>query len=123
MLNKIAHIIFAALILTGTVGMTISKHYCGPLLKSVSISFVSDNCCETPMDCCHNETISIEIVDDFVISPNVFEFQTQEINNSIVSDILLSNLITVPLYSLKSWGKPPPPKIQKVLSSLQSFLL
>jgi hypothetical protein len=72
MLKKILHIVFAFLILLGGTGMTISKHYCGDTLKATTIILNADNCCDIPINCCHNESITVKIVDDFAITANNF---------------------------------------------------
>lgn len=122
MLKKIAHIIFAALIFIGTVGMTISKHYCGTSLKSISVNISPDNCCDESSDCCRNESLTIQLEDDFSIVSNTFDF------NSITS-ILASSSELIQSEKLETssihtgYFKGPPPKIQEVLSKLQVYLL
>jgi len=123
MLKKITHIIFAFLIFLGSTGMTISKHYCGTSLKDISININADNCCDIPMDCCHNETLTIKIEDDFAIATNVFDFKSLTFILGFSTDLFQEEVFIKESFKLVLWVTPPPPKIQTILSSLQSFLL
>jgi hypothetical protein len=122
MFKKIAHILIAILIFLGTSGISISKHYCGTSLKDISINLSPDNCCDIPMDCCHNETLSIKIEDDFAISTSTYDFDCQTLNLETSTEIL--NKDTFAFKSLNVFIKEiPPPKIQTALSLVQSYLL
>jgi hypothetical protein len=123
MLKKIAHIIFAFLILLGSTGMTISKHYCGSTLESIGVNITTDNCCDTPMDCCHIESITVKIEDDFAIATNIFDFNNPAFTLGSSTDIFQEDVFVKESSKMISWVTPSPPKIQKSLSSLQSFLL
>jgi len=124
MLKKISHILFAVLILLGSTGISLSKHYCGTLLKTVSVSFASDDCCDTPMNCCHNETIKVKIEDDYAINSNTYEFGQQVLNlMDLDSELFQNDSFTFESIDLKTWVSPPPPKIQTVLSKIQVYLL
>jgi len=88
MFRKIAHIVLAFLLLTTTIGFTVSKHYCGSRLVEISINYEAESCCDDlgTSNCCHNETEYFQLKEDFV-SPASFE------NTRIASfDILLLNL-------------------------------
>lgn len=80
MINKIGHIILSALMLTATVGLTVSKHYCGNDMvsfhyfmdescdmdmKDMPIMLNHDNCDES-MNCCHTEFESFQFLPDYV---------------------------------------------------------
>ena len=73
MFKYISHIIISLFLLISTTGFTISKHYCGDNLISVSVFSEVEFCCEV-VDCCKNETISIEPIEDFVFSGFRIEF-------------------------------------------------
>jgi len=106
----------------GSTGMSISKHYCGASLKSISINLSTDNCCDTPMNCCHNEKLTIKIEDDFAINSCTYNFNCLGYD----LDVLAEGFDDVQFveHSLVAFTKViPPPKIQKALSLMQSYLL
>lgn len=70
MLKKILHIVFATLLLVTTMGLMVSKHYCGGQLVSVSVFHKADSCCDDG-GCCNNETHFFQVKDDFS-APAVF---------------------------------------------------
>ena len=78
MFKKFSHIIFSLLLLVSTMGLVISKHYCGGSFVSISLFTEAESCCE--MDgCCHNETDFYQVDEDFSITtlseiPDVSEF-------------------------------------------------
>ncbi len=122
MLKKIAYIIFASLILLGSTGITISKHYCGTSLKSISANVTPDNCCESPRGCCHNESFTFKIEDEFSSTASIFDFNTLAIAIPASIEIIQQKVIVKESLSKLSW-EGPPPKIQEVLASFQSYLL
>ena len=78
MFKKFSHIIFSLLLLVSTMGLVISKHYCGGSFVSISLFTEAESCCE--MDgCCRNETDFYQVAEDFSITtlseiPDVSEF-------------------------------------------------
>ena len=122
MLNKIVHIIFAALIFLGTIGMTISKHYCGISLKSVSVTISPDNCCDESEDCCRNESLTIQLEDDFSIVSHTFDFNTFDSTPASPSKLIQDEIVKVNSIYIE-YLRGHPPKIQEVLSRLQVYLL
>ena len=65
MFKRISHIILSFVLLVSTMGMAVSKHYCGEDLISVSV-FNSENdaCCDMD-DCCHDEAHFFKVQEDF----------------------------------------------------------
>ena len=122
MLKKISHIILALLILVTTMGMTVSAHYCGGELKSVHILSEVDNCCGEACSSCHNEIIKVEVEDDFTIQTFNFDFEQ---NFTFVPAFI--QLFQISIFTdevvLVAYHKPPPLKIQTVLSDLQVYRL
>ena len=124
MLKKISHIILSFMLLVSTMGMTVSKHYCGGELVSVSLFQEAESCCE--MDgCCQNESHFYQLKEDFSVPaistiPMLAEF-----------DILGHNLtdwetIAEPEAENTAFSyidSSPPKTIQKVLSLKQVYLL
>jgi len=122
MLKKISHIILALLVLVTTMGMTVSAHYCGGELKSVQLVTESDSCCGDACGSCHNEIIKVEVEDDFTIQIINLDF-TQDF--SFLPAFI--QLLIVPTFTEEivqvTYHKPPPLKIQTVLSDLQVYRL
>lgn len=125
MLKKISHIILSVLLLTATMGMAISKHYCSGDLISAKLFTEAESCCDGPCDCCHNENHFYQVQDDFTA------VQIHEIPQLAQTDIFGHELFSFELetgyenrISLRYFiDSPPPPKIQKVLSLQQAYLL
>jgi hypothetical protein len=122
MLKKISHIILVSFILLTTMGMTVSKHYCGSSLESVRVLSTPEHCCKIPNGCCHDESFTIKIEDDFSVTTHAFDFtQFAVVLPALVeltADEVPQNKLAVSLLDA-----PPPPKIQTVLSRLQAYLL
>jgi len=122
MLKKISHIILAFVVLITTMGMTVSAHYCGGELKSVQVINESDPCCGDSCGSCHNEIIKMEVEDDFTIQIINLDF-TQDF--SFLPAFI--QLLIVPTFTEEivqvTYHKPPPLKIQTVLSNLQVYRL
>lgn len=70
MLKKITHIVFATLLLLTTMGLMVSKHYCGGHMVSVSVFHQADTCCGDS-GCCNDETRFFQVKDDFS-APAIF---------------------------------------------------
>lgn len=122
MLKKISHILFAVLMLVSTMGLTISKHYCGGNLKSVSIVTEAQSCCDIPTGCCHNENFTIKVEDDFSASSFTFDFTQLAVILPIVIQLLELD-INNETHGFIAVNAPPPPKIKTVLSDLQTYWL
>ena len=73
MFRKVSHIVISLLLLTSTVGLTLSAHYCGENLKSISVLADPEPCCDIPEGCCHNETDTFRIDENFASSSQDFE--------------------------------------------------
>jgi len=125
MFRKLLHISFSLLLLTVTAGFTISKHYCGPRLVSISINHEAQSCCdmEGTSNCCHNETKSFHLEEDYITSP-VFENDIVKSIDLFVFNYILIDKITVSEeYQVNFIPESPPPKdMQTILSGLQSYL-
>jgi len=122
MIKKITHTLLALVLFVVTTGMTISTHYCGGNVKDVSLLSASQSCCDIPEGCCHDETLTIKIEDDFSISSFVFDFNQLEIDLPISIELIeVEDPIKAIGYVFRN--SIPPPKIQTVLSSLQNYRL
>ncbi|RXQ95918.1 hypothetical protein EO244_06340 [Ancylomarina salipaludis] len=122
MLKKISHIILALLILVTTMGMTVSAHYCGGKLKSVQVLTTSDSCCGVACDSCHNEIIQVKIKDDFSISSFTVDFTSFPTVLPALIQLFQDSIYTDEVEQI-AYCKPPPLKIQRILSDLQVYRL
>jgi len=126
MFRKITYIILAFLLLTTTLGFTVSKHYCGSELIEVSINSKAEPCCDDvgTSGCCRNEMEYYQLKED-VVSPIYFE-SIQIANFDILfplifdflSDASSDNEIDV----LNFAESPPQFTIQAKLSLMQTYL-
>ena len=67
-MKRIAQVIIV-LLLFSTVGIKITNHYCGEILKNTSLFIDPHACCnedEMPADCCHNEQHVVQLVEDLL---------------------------------------------------------
>ena len=126
MLKRLVHIISVLLLLTATTGFTLSKHYCGTDVVSVSINSEAEPCCDDMgnSDCCHNETEHFQLKVDFVNSN--MDFQSKETNIDILFPAVFAFLQTTYIadqdIKIRYPESPPPPEINTVLSLLQTYL-
>ncbi len=68
MFKRITHISLSFMLVTATMGITVSKHYCGSRLLEVSMNAEAEPCCSDmgTGGCCHNETEYFQFDEDFV---------------------------------------------------------
>jgi hypothetical protein len=76
MLRKAGHILIIIVLLFGTTGLTITRHYCGRNLMHTSLYSAPDNCCKGDCPGCHNEKISLRITDQFESTQDHFDFKS-----------------------------------------------
>ena len=122
MLKKISHIILALLVMVTTMGMTASAHYCGGELRSVQLLTEPESCCGDSCDSCQNEIIKVEIEDDFTISTLNLDFTSEYSFLPALIQLFQETIITEEVKQV-AYHKPPPLKIQTVLSDLQVYRL
>jgi hypothetical protein len=122
MLKKISHIVLSSLLLVTTTGLTFSKHYCGNELKSVSLFSEAKSCCGGPCNCCHNESFTVKVSDDFSAASCIFDF-TQFAFKVPATLPLFFDVVNEPSEKWIAKTDIPPPPIRTVLSSLQTYLL
>ncbi len=76
MLKKAGYSLIMLLLLFGTTGITITRHYCGQNLTNIAVFSTPDNCCGEKCPLCHNEKISFKITDNFEASQIRMDFQS-----------------------------------------------
>ncbi len=122
MFNKVSHIVISLLLLTATMGITLSAHYCGEDLKSISVLADPDSCCDISVGCCHDEADTFRLDDDFAYSSLDFEFKL------IVSLALdysspYSEELSANDLQIISFIEPPPPTVHQLLSIIQVYIV
>lgn len=68
MFKKIAHILVVSLLLISTTGISMTRHFCGNSLKSISVFSTPHKCCEGSCDKCHNKHTYKKVTDEFTDS-------------------------------------------------------
>jgi hypothetical protein len=77
MLKKAGYTLIMLLLLFGTTGVTITRHYCGQDLTHIALYSTPDNCCGAQCPRCHNEKISFRITDNFEASQITVDFHSR----------------------------------------------
>lgn len=125
MTRKLINISLVLILLTATIGVSVSKHYCGGMLMEVAINSHADVCDSSgmPMDCCANDTQIFVLDEDFQLGQQSFEFYAPSIVLFEVNEVIDADLIAFELQSRDIFG---PPLLQRNLElfvQVQSFLL
>ena len=124
MLRKFSHIILSFLLLVSTIGMVVSKHYCGDSFVSTAVFHQAKSCCGDS-DCCHNENSFYQVKDDFsapalAAIPVLAEIDI--LGHNLFAEIL-TRIPETEILTFEISDSPPPPKIQTFLSLGQQYLL
>jgi hypothetical protein len=124
MLRKTSHIILSTLLLFATVGLAISKHYCGGNHVSTSIFGEADSCCDDS-DCCKNKSEFFQLDEDYSLVsvsdvPQNTEFELLDLTIFIFNHTKFNLEGIGDFFAVIS---PPPLKIQTILSQNQTYLL
>ncbi len=124
MLKKFSHIILSVLLLVSTMGVTISKHYCGDSFISTSVFTEAESCCGDS-DCCHNDTSFYQLDEDYSLA-SISEIPFVAEVDLIGFSLLINPLDEVIIGENQTFiimESPPPAKIQISLSKRQVYLL
>jgi hypothetical protein len=81
MIKKAGNIVLILLMLIATSGVAVTRHYCGPTVKSFSIYSTPKSCCDSHCDKCHNVFKFTKVNDHFVAesslqAPSLCDFVT-----------------------------------------------
>lgn len=128
MLRMILNMILSMLLVITTAGFSISKHFCGDKVVSVSLNKEAPSCCNNAKACnsCHNESQHFQLKTDFITSSNY-------VNLDDISENILTLTPELFQFSVKEFedagifhvftDTSPPLKILTHLANLQTFLL
>jgi hypothetical protein len=125
MMKKILNITLILILTLVTMGFSVSQHYCGGQLVSVSVNETAESCCGPVGTCCQNEIIHLQLDDDFVVEA------TYELLNPADQEfffyafpIVLTNELSQKITVEEKFSDFSPPLDLKIyLASLQTFLL
>jgi hypothetical protein len=121
-MKSFSHIILSILLLIATTGLSYSKHYCGNELKSVSIYSEAKSCCDGPCNCCHNESGTIKVTDNFSLTSSLFDFSQDVIDSPVLHYLVHEEILAASeIFTIEN--NLPPPPLQTILSSLQTYRL
>ncbi|TKG94202.1 hypothetical protein EYV94_13015 [Puteibacter caeruleilacunae] len=126
MVKKASHIILTMLLLISTIGLAVSKHYCGGELISTAIFTEAESCCDSD-NCCNNQTEVFQFDEDYFVSVNQEIPETSQLDLLAIAVVVFNLHITTSLIATTQEfvvrDAPPPPKIQVALAQRQSYLL
>ena len=120
MIKKLTHIITAILLLTTTIGFSVSAHYCMGELNDISINSSVKSCCNGETGCCHNEQMVVKVDNDYSYSSvdiNLYSFCTAVVEYN--TELFITPKIVC--FQIQQILKPP--KIGKVLALFQKYTL
>jgi hypothetical protein len=121
MLKKIVHIVLVLLLTVATSGFTISEHYCGGHLFSVSL-FKAEQCsCGNHCKDCHTTTKQIKVSDNYSVSEAIHP--DAPTSADLFSNYNIDFSAFIPTADLSSFFlyQPPPPEAQNLFALFQSF--
>ncbi|MDH3711639.1 MAG: hypothetical protein OER04_17235 [Cyclobacteriaceae bacterium] len=79
-MRRFSHILLSLMLLVSTVGVTISKHYCGDILLKTAVNKQVETCgdqMDMPEGCCHEETQKLVVDDEY--QPVDFQLKSVEL--------------------------------------------
>jgi hypothetical protein len=127
MLKRVGHILIIFLLLFGTTGMTITKHYCGRHLVHTAIYSTPDNCCKGNCPGCHNEKITIPVTDQYESTQAHIDFNSGMKllleKNSLPTILAFSNLPEVSLFDGQGGHRLKPFSTKPITSGANTPLL
>ena len=121
MFRKSLNIIIASILLISTTGFTVSKHYCGSTLVSMTLNSEAESCCGMNGSYCHNESDFFQVDDDFSSNIQKLEIEYFAFVFKIIENYSFQNIIQEYYNSILL--KPPGNLLSKVTKLTCCFLL
>lgn len=126
MARRLSHILIMITLILATAGVTVTRHYCGNQLKNISLNSEPKSCCGDHCNCCHNETFTQKVTNDYLSSNDVQAPAIKIISlDWMVAPSVLSFTLTEPSLALHSSYIPynsPPLIADNPPAQLQVFL-
>lgn len=122
------HILFTILLLTSTIGVSVSKHYCGGKLLEIAINSQPNPCgddASMPTDCCEDETQYFAVDDTFKADQQTIKITAPTtiiltLVQTIIPELLIAEDTNLATYRR---SHDPPSAGQDIYIHIQSFLL
>jgi hypothetical protein len=115
------------MILMSTIGMSVSKHFCGEYLMQKSVIIQVEACCDSeqmPEGCCHDELDNFSIEDDYQVTKIAYNQELIPINSYIFTNLLqLSSLQDDAVFNSALIESPPLIISEDIYVQIQSFLI
>jgi hypothetical protein len=123
MIKKLSHIILSVLLLTTTIGLAVSKHYCHDNLVGTAVFGKAESCCDDG-GCCTNENHFFQVKEDFsapVISTVPLLAEIEILQQTLFNHELLSPVESAENFIVSN--DPPPATVPELLAWEQVYLL
>jgi hypothetical protein len=126
-MKRVIRLFIIALLLLASVGVSVTKHYCGDILKSISVNAKPENCCgdkDMPNGCCEDESENYFLDQNMKIQQiiPVLNPPVTEIDNDLNHLLIISNF-DVTNRNLNFYYKCPPPFEPELFVKFRSFLI
>jgi hypothetical protein len=110
-----------------TIGMSVSKHFCGEYLMQKSIIVHVDSCCDSdqmPAGCCHEELDIFSIEDDYQLTKISCNQELIPINSFFNTNLLHLSIPEDNSDLTTAFIESPPPNLEDdIYIQVQSFLI
>jgi len=123
--KKILNISLILILTIVTIGISVSQHYCGDQLVSVSVNETTESCCGMMGNCCQNKIIHLQLDVDFVAEATYELLYTGDQEFFFyATSIVVTNELTKTLTAEEKFSDfSPPLDLPTYLASLQTYLL
>ncbi len=126
-MKKLIHIGLALLLLLSTTGVSISKHYCGDMLRNVSLYAKVDSCddeMEMPVDCCKDITNHFSVEDDYRFQQTILNLDRPATMVNFIAYLFIPQLY-IEKKNESSWLTQNPPSLfePEIYIRVHSFLI
>lgn len=91
-MKRAGNIMMILLLLIATGGLSITRHYCGRSIISVSLFSTPKPCCGSDCDKCHNESSFNKVTDNFTVSNN-------DVGTSVIISNPVQNIFIIEIFS------------------------
>jgi hypothetical protein len=95
-MKRAGNIIMILLLLISTGGVTITRHYCGESIISVSIFSTPKSCCGSRCEHCRNENFFNKVTDNFNVTATGDQFSVAT-DNPVHSNFIIDLFSSLPV--------------------------
>jgi hypothetical protein len=125
MIRKIINTSLALLLFTATIGVSVSKHFCGGMLVEVAINSHTHSCDNSgvPMDSCDSDTQLFALDDKFQLDQQTFVFRASSTELYEIGEVIDTDLVAFELQNREIFDPPLLDQDQDIFIQIQSFLI